>query len=365
MFDSNLLRGILFNQIQGLLLRAMNAVESESDLLVKIARIIKNDPNITHDHHFFRKVRAKTITGEEIKEYLSAPLPYDYPKIENYDIKAFGGWLIFKGTLSALSQHLLNDDPLKNYFRYLDAHCDLEYQFMLQLKSTENKSLVQTYIQDWLLIEGVDFVIRDKMKMLSYAIRMIMYWAANLELYLELEFECDDHSILPFVLPSTLVKKDAHYFSPSSEKLLFRLNAMWAKKTYQKTKISNEKLFRDILVRQFEDPDIDTSNHDRISPNTTAIKKRFHRWSSGDLFTLTFFRQNIAILTRPFADSKNDITVLLPYILVNLFTLTQKELMKEGFNPEIIVSEFSNYPTYKILVKKRYDEFVASGNLTP
>jgi hypothetical protein len=370
MFNTKLQRGFLINQIQGFLLRAMNVVESESDLLVKIARKIKNDPNITHDHQIFRKIRAKTNTIEEIQEYFSIPLPNDYPDIKNYDKTALGQWFILKGTIFAFSQNFSDTVPLKKYWRYLDAHCDLEYEFILEARSKGDESLTEAYLRDWLLVDGVDITAKDNVQMVSYAIRMTMYWAANLELYLDLKYGSDIHSVLLSVLPSTYVKNGSHYFNPSSEKLLFRLNLMWAKKEYGKSKITNEKLFRDILRKQIDDPDIGTSgaNSSRlnnVSPDTSAIKKRFHRWSQGKLFTLKHFKEDIAILNRSFADSSDDLTVLLPYVLVNLFTLAQMDLMKMRIDPELIEREFANYPTYKKLVKKRYDEFIVSGELKP
>lgn len=368
MFEIKLLKGILFNKIRALLLTAINGATSESDLMVKIARKVKKNPNITHDHQVFRKFREGINTHEDVVEYLSIPLPANYPNVEDYDSNALGEWFIIKGIIFSLSQNVTDSAPLNNYWRYLDTHCESEYRFILENKCKADEAHIEEYLRKWLLVEGFSFDGGNKEKMASYMIRLVMYWSANLELYLNLECGSDETSILPFILPSTYEKAKKNYFSPSSEKLLNRLNVYWAKTQYQKNKISNQVLFKDILIKQFEDPDIDTSKTfisdlDRIEPTTDAIKKRFQRWGDGGLFTLNHFRQDIAILTRPYADSDNDIAVALSYVLVNLFTLTQIQLVDAGINPEFIVSEFADYPKYGDLAKHRYDEFVLSGEL--
>lgn len=370
MFETKLLRGVLFNKIRALLLEAINGATSESDLMVKLARKVKKDPSITHDHQVFRKFRKGINTTEDVVEYLSLSLPANYPNVNDYDNNSLGEWFVVKGIIFSLSQNFTDSKPLNDFWRYLDAHCDLEYRLILDSKTKVGESILQEYIRSWLLVEDFAFEAENRDKIASYMIRLVMYWAANLELYLTLEYGGGEHSILSSILPSTYVKAQNNYFSPSSEKLLNRLNVHWAKTQYQKDKISNQVLFRDILKKQFEDPDIDTSKTfqsalDKVTPNTAAIKKRFERWGHGELFTLKHFRQDVAILTRSYAYSDKDITVALPYVVANLFTLMQIKLIGAGINPELIVIEFADYPTYEVLAKKRYDEFVLSGELLP
>lgn len=62
--------GLLFNQVPKILFTSFNQVNSFSDMVVKLARIVREDESITHDQQIFRKIRNESINIDELNEYL-------------------------------------------------------------------------------------------------------------------------------------------------------------------------------------------------------------------------------------------------------------------------------------------------------
>jgi hypothetical protein len=100
-----------------------------------------------------------------------------------------------------------------------------------------------------------------------------------------------------------------------------------------------------------------------VNPNTDAIKKRFQKWKQGHLFAHEDFRKFLIILRFPYNESDSDLRTC-TYIMVNLFTLTQVEVMRAGIHPELIKNKFTLYPNYKSLVRRRYDRYKTLGALS-
>lgn len=202
-------------------------------------------------------------------------------------------------------------------------------------------------------------------------IKLTMYWCAIFELFFDLEYGSDCHSILDMVLPATYKKNNCTYFSSTSEQYLEKFKNTWAERKYNKKKMSWESLFQDILRMQQSDQNLTPkaygmNSYELISLDTSTIKKRFQRWRKVEqLFTYEDFRKYIAILTVPYRDSEYDLGIMI-YVLVNLFSHTQSNLIKAGTPPDLIVKEFSDYPDFKCLVQKRYDQFCElNGQLKP
>lgn len=368
MFDANLQHGFLFNQAPSLICKAMNNAESNSDLLVKMARFCKGDKNITHDHQPFREYRSTGhVTMERIGKYFDSTLStaaFD----EEYEPETLGAWYICKQVIKSFAQRSPQSGPLTNYWSYLDAHCDLDRKFFVEAKAQEGVSLFYKYLNNWLDmdIESGGSELEQNDLILSYIVRLVLYWAALLELYLELEYGNDKHSKLQFMLPSI---KQKNRLSLTSEMLFFRLKSRWAELEYKKPKITNETLYKDILKKQCSDDNIDTSDpnnptNDNVSPYTETMRKRFQRYRKGQLFTYKGFQKDIAILSRPYAEEWEP-QVYIPFLLVNLFTLMQMELLESKACPKKIEKEFSRYPKYKVLVKNRFNAFLDSGELAP
>lgn len=369
-YNPKLDNGFLFNQFQGLMLRALNLVESDSDLLVKVAQKIKRDKNITHDHQIFRDFRANELDVERLQSYLGFELPEGYPDYNSCDTKSIGGWLHLQGAVFMLRNASGESDCLDTFWSFISAHCQLEYEQILLARTTKDISLAEEFLQQWLYLDEISLTSHDPSSIITYVINMIMFWSACFELFLELEYQSDDHSIMCHLLPTWHIKKEEPYFSNTNERVIEQVKRNWAKKTYNRDSISNAQLHRDILSKQYDDETLDTSQlftckEDIIDPNTDAIKKRFQRIGKGQLFTLKQFRTDIAILNLSFKDTEDELALIIPYLLTNLFTLCQTDLIKMGCKFDLIVDNFSYYPEMKLKIKKRYEHFQDSGELNP
>lgn len=52
-------------------------------------------------------------------------------------------------------------------------------------------------------------------------------------------------------------------------------------------------------------------------------------------------------------------------LFIQLFELVQFEIQKLNVSAQFIVDEFAKYPNYQKLVSKRYEAFIATGELKP
>jgi hypothetical protein len=370
LFNRELDSGLLFNQFQGTTLRAINSVKSDSDFLVKVAKKAKRNKSITHGLQVFRDFRADKLDAEKLLSYLGLEFPPGYPDYNSSDDDIIGGWHHVQSAVFMLRHASDKPDRLSTFWDFINAHCILEREQVLLVRSTKDIVLAEEFIKRWLYLGETGLTFKEPSFRVTYITNMIMFWSACFELFLELEYDSDEYSIMSHILPSWYMKKGDKYFSPSNEKVIELVKHSWAKKSYNVDNISTAQLHRDILIKQYHDETLDTSKiftckEDLIDPNTDAIKKRFQRIGEGQLFTLNQFRTDIAILYNSFADTEEQLPIIIPFLLTNLFTLCQTDLIEAGCSFESIVNNFASYPTLKSKVRNRYYHFLVSGELQP
>lgn len=370
LFNRELDKGLLFNQFQGTTLRAINSIKSDSDFLVKVAKKTKRNHNINHGLQIFRDFRAGKLNTEKLVSYLGLEFPPGYPDYNSRGDDIIGGWHHVQSAVFMLSHASDKPDRLSTFWDFITAHCILEREQVLLVRSTKDIVLAEEFLKRWLYIDDTGLAFKDSNFSVTYAINMIMFWSACFELFLELEYESDEHSIMGHLLPSWSLTEKGKYFNSSNERLVEVVKSNWAKRHYKVDKITNTQFYRDILVKQYHDETLDTSKiftckEDLIDPNTDAIKKRFQRIGKGQLFTLDQFRTDIVILNNSFADTEEQLPIVIPFLLTNLFTLCQTDLIKAGCRFESIVNNFASYPSLKSKIRNRYDHFLVSGELRP
>ncbi|MCU7556075.1 hypothetical protein OCL06_15900 [Alteromonas sp. ASW11-19] len=372
LFNPKFNEGILFNGFMDIMVRALNVTDpgSESDFFVKIARMIKRDDTITHDEQIFRDYRANEVDAERLLAYLGVEVPDVHANHHSFDKNSYGAWIQIYYALDGYIPASEASEPLHSFRKFIEGHCKLESTQLALARSSQDCSSTNKFIKEWLWLTEVDLTSENPTLMFPYVIHMIMYWAACFELFLELSDKSDSDFILSKILPTCYEKNGGVCLSHSNEKLVTQVKHLWATTHHGKNKITNTQLFRDILVKQYKDKDIDTSclfscEEDTIDPNTDAIKKRFQRIREGKLFTLNQFRKDIVILRRPFCESEDDLAVIIPYLLVNLFTGCQMSLKDTGCDIELIVNSFEKYPELKAKVQERYNHFRVTGELHP
>ncbi|MGC9460224.1 hypothetical protein [Vibrio genomosp. F10] len=362
MFNAECNRGILFNHLPKLLLIASKVVESDSDLLVKMARGIKNDSNITHDHQFFRKFRTNGLDVDSVVSYFGSSFVERAQALSSgIEPAHIGAWVCVKGTIDGYRNGWQESHELAKYWSFLDAHFDLEYQFIKQNAQTNSVESLAPYLREWFLVHKFEAESPTVQSIYEYIIHMVMYWGALFELYLELDSESQEHSILSKCLPNSMPNSKGIMFYPSGELLLQNVKQGWANDRYQKSDIKWSELYRDVLKAQHDDPDL-AIEIDTVDPDLQAIKKRFDLWRKGRPITLENARCFLSILRCPYAKTEHAFT-LNSILFVNLFTHVQVELLNAKIAPDKIVEAFKQYPSFKMLVRKRYDQFVITGQL--
>ena len=361
MYDPDVNAGLMFNQFPKWTLTATNMISSDSDFLVKIARGVKNDSNITHDHQFFRKFRAGDCDIQMLSDYFGNEYFKDIEtEIKDKDPKHLGAGFQVKLLVRSFRKNFDPEDELFNYWQFLIAHTDVEYYFIKQNYGSDDLSILSGYLREWLLVDDWPLTGATTPQSAQYIIHMVMYWSALYELLLEERFMTKDYSILSKCLP-TLDSKKEKSLTLSLDVLLSGVKKGWASEKYVKTDIKWTELYRDVITAQLKDPELagrmsDVHKLSHVDPDLKAMKKRFDRWRKGSLMTVDDFRANIAILRTPYQSSQGQ----LPFdiiILVNLFTYIQKELIESGVAETLIVDTFRGYSEIKELVAKRYSVF--------
>ena len=362
MFSAECNRGILFNHLPKLLIIALKVIKSDSDLLVKMVREIKNDPNITHDHQFFRKFRNNNLDMDSVVSYLgSGFLERTQALCRGIEPAHMGAWAYVKEAIDGYRHGWKDSHGLAQYWSFLDAHFDLEYQFLKQNAQIYDIENIAPYIRQWLLVHNFEAESPTVQSNYEYIIHMVMYWGALFELYLELDSESQEHSILSKCLPNSMPNSKGIMFHPSGELLLQNVKQGWAEDRYQKRDIKWSKLFDDILRAQHSDPDLFTKI-DIVDPELQTIKQRFYRWRKGGLISLDEARRFLVILRYPYATTDGVFT-LNSILFVNIFTHIQVELLNTKIAPNKIVRAFAQYPIFKVEVRKRYEQFITTGQL--
>lgn len=366
MFEERTNAGLLFNQLPKLALTASMTRASESNLLVKIARLIKNDPNITHDHQFFRQLRSEGMDIDKFASYFGQE--YVSPVLEDIserDPVHLSAWFQVQQTVKGFKKTFDPTNELASYWLFLESHTELERCFIEEHYGTDCLEQISDYLRDWLLVESFSLDKPTKQQTTQYLIHMVMYWGALYELFLEEYCESVEHSILKKCLPSIDRKKE---FVNSTGAFVNNFKAGWAKEQYSKDDIMRTKLLRDILRAQAQDPNLAGSLHgmstyDDIDPDLTAIQKRFLRWRKGDFLSIEDVRRYFAILRASYEQTEDYLTLDI-IIFINLFTRIQRELLSNGSSEQTIVDTFARYTEIKSLVERRYNSFKCTGNLT-
>jgi len=368
MYDPTSNAGLMFNQFPKLALTASNVISSESDLLVKMARGLRNDSSITHDHQFFRKFRAGDCDLQMFADYFGNELLQDTQnEMLDIDPKHLGAWFQVRQLVRGFRGSLDPDDELLNYWQFLIAHTEVEYCFIKQNYGSDDFSGLSDYMSEWLLVDDWSLNNVTPQKNTQYIIHMVMYWAALYELFLEENFTTKDHSILSKCLP-TLNAKTESSLVLSSDVMLNNVKKGWASEKYAKTDIKWTEFYRDVIKTQLKDPDLrgrmsNVHELSSVDPDLKAIKKRVDRWRKGSLMTIDDVRANIAILRMPYESSQAMLSLEV-IIFINLFTYIQKELIKNGVSKALIADTFSSYPKIKELIAKRYSVFQETKILT-
>lgn len=380
MRDKGFQVGLLFNHLPELVYFATNFFASETDLLLKVTQRAKNDSNITRDHQFFRKAANKELSAEELSNYLApgknalADLFDNLQKDYEVDVKHIGGWFILLSQIKGFKVNLKSrgEEKLINYLNFVEELCLLEYNFIKENQGKNNVDFSNQFLTSWLNCEPLSVVDPTKSNQAQYLISIVMHWAALFEKLLEIEYEDSEqgyHSIIVKSLPSISTKKEQHYFHSSTEVLITEVKDMFAKKIRPNKKYKWTEFYKDIAIAQLTDPNMSTTplkpNDNRlISPDTSAIKKQISRWREGSRLSIEHLKKYFIILNHEY-DPKDADFSLFSIELINLFTFIQKELLKDGTSPEVIVNCFARYEEYKDLVNKRFENYQVNKVLTP
>ncbi|MPW37303.1 hypothetical protein [Vibrio sp. B1Z05] len=373
-------KGILFNCLSGFFRVSTKDIKSDSDAFVKLMRMLKKDPYITHDQQMFRDYRNGDseklirelkeecrLTGFDLDSYLN--------EVEGYEPKHYGAWSSMKVAIASFRKvhHEYGRFELDEFFSFLLAHCEIEY---LCLKGTDEKNdyeVIQTFVRDWLYIDRLQLPELPTEQATEYVIKLVMYWAALFDLMMELSHQ--PSPTLSNYLPELTQKQGKTVVVPSVAVFLERFKNNWAKDKYQKDRITWTQLYRDILAAQRTDESYccyqqETFLNEKelklwmVDPDTNAIKARFKRRKEGGLLSAGDFKSDIAILYVPFSEADCLVDEISLVRFINIFTYVQRELCHSGRDAEEIVRYFSEYPVYRNLVKDRFERFRKSGELT-
>ncbi|NVJ55491.1 MAG: hypothetical protein HWE19_03950 [Vibrionaceae bacterium] len=372
-------RGILFNCLPGFFRVSTKDIKSDSDAFVKLMRMLKKDPNITHDQQMFRdyrngdseklirELRAECrLKGFDLNSYLS--------EVEGYELRHFGAWFGMKVAVASFrkAHHEYGRFELDEFFSFLLAHCEIEYLCLKDTDEKNNYEVIQKFLRDWLLIDGLQLPEISNEQATEYVIKLVMYWAALFDLMMELSHQ--PSPTLNNYLPELTEKRGNTLIVPSTEVFLKRLKNNWAKHKYQKDRITWTQLYRDILAAQRTDESYCRYQQEAflnekelklwmVDPDTNAIKARFKRLKEGGLLSADEFKSDIAILYVPFSEADSLVDEISLVRFINIFTYVQRELCHSGRDAEEIVRYFSEYPVYRNLVKDRFERFRQSGTI--
>lgn len=373
-------RGILFNGLLGFFRISTKDIKSDSDAFVKLMRMLKKDPNITHDQQMFRDYRNGDseklirelkaecrLKGIDVDSYLS--------EVEGYELRHFGAWFGLRVAIASFrkAHHEFGRFELDEFFSFLLAHCEIEYLCLKVSDEKNNYEVIQKFVRDWLLIDRLQLPELPNEQVIEYVIKLVMYWAALFDLMMELSHQ--PSPTLSNYLPELTEKQGKTLVVPSIEVFLGRLKNNWAKDKYQKDRITWTQLYRDILTAQRTDESYCRYQQEAflnekelklwmVDPDTNAIKARFKRLKEGGLLSAGEFKSDIAILYVPFSEADSLVDEISLVRFINIFTYVQRELFQLGRDAEEIVHYFSEYPVYRNLVKDRFERFRQSGELT-
>ncbi|KZN45381.1 hypothetical protein [Pseudoalteromonas luteoviolacea] len=366
-------KGLLFNYLPELIIISLKCISSESDLLVKLARKLKRDKNISHDHQIFRDIRHGRRRLSIFESYFNIDtdsLKLNFSREPNP--QNMGSWYLLKSFVNGGKYNNQEEDiALRYYWSFLEAHCDLEHTILEELSSAKSIELIESYLKTWLSIKTQNNFDLDGNTMYIYLVKSVMYWAALFELFLELEFNTTEYSYLHKVLP--IFNEKTNKLSLSTEQFLINFKKAWSRDEHgyaNERTIKWADLYRDIAKKRMQDPDITnppiSSNSPELhEPDITAIKKKFDRWRKGKtLISMNEMRSFIAILRVPFSYSRDELRFS-HCIFINLFTFIQLQGLELNIDLKLLSDAFSDYKRYKEIVNRRYKTYKQTKKLEP
>lgn len=78
-----------------------------------------------------------------------------------------GGWSTFKSMANGIKQSELGkSDHIKQYWAFIDAHCDMEYELVLSInQDINNIGMAYDYLKRWIHIDDFSFTEPNNNKM--------------------------------------------------------------------------------------------------------------------------------------------------------------------------------------------------------
>lgn len=374
MYDEASNVGVLFSQLPRLFLKATNEVQSDADFLVKAARASTGDELITSDHQLFRRMRENPANFDPeafLKRYPSnradvkALFEQSLSGLEE-GISFHGAWFCVKQQVMGFEQGLANVVDIspseRDYFQFIYAHVEQEKQFIQLLAESQDTSQLKAILKDWLMIE-MPTDPHDVKETCECTIRLVLYWAALLELWADTSPDCDAIDFRRY-LPSysPLKKGEGWETMPSTEALLLDIKRRVARVHDGKEDIKWTDLYRYIVRAQLKKGIVLPDENDKQDPDVESVKKCITRWREGKLISSTLATQYLGVLEFP-ADKAEETLPIFTRIVINLFTLIQVEWLKVEHDPKNMVEAFSRYHEYKALVTRRFEHFQAHGEL--
>lgn len=371
MFGSNENKGLLFYGVPQLLIEAANLVSSESDLFVKIAKLSGNS-NITHDQQFFRNIRVGKATLEDIKSFfdgLPTKRKFNW-KDEACEVKTIGNWFHIHNMMDGLLQSSIADEQdMKDILNFIDAHCQVERGFLIELLEHAEMDKVADYLSRWLLLDKEVVTSNSLEHYVIFEVRICLYWSVIIEKILN-TFAYNQYSnCLPCLMPS--FKADKNEIVISNEKLLEHFKMEYEQEFHSGKSKPWTYFYRHIAVKKQEDPMLGKDYIiDKVDPDISAIKKQFDRWKKGELFSYDGFLKNLMIIYLPLEGAKRNLDVFLIYFICNILVVVQNKLFtrcnfrEDSFKLiELMVDEFAKVHEVRQLIEYRYQYFQSNGSL--
>lgn len=368
--DELINRGVIFHQFPHLMMIYSGLSESKSDFNLKTARLLRNNPGLTSDGMFYRKIRDGSVSREDFRKYFNnITKPESVEKQmalhDSYvsNSKSTGGWCLLDSAVRGLK--LSNRNPkLQGYLDFILFICDSEKKYICAAyanSSSANTLRVNELSQHWLCLPENHFDEPTVEKLVQYLIARVLLWAALFEKFIiidqpELLVSTSDNGT-PFTLNKYIPKIDQKGdVWHSVEVFLDDIKTQWGKLQYSKDKISWPQFSRDVA----------NAMTDKVSEtDPESIRKNIQRMrKGGQPLTIKSFENNVAVLyeTNEDFDKFDSTRMIIPFI--QLFDNIQRELIKKGIPKEKIVKQFEKYPDYLDLFSRRYKNF-SVGKLQP
>lgn len=351
-------------------------------MFLKTARFITKDNRLTSDLQIFRDIRADKPDLNKIKDIFSSKIPMENMEVEidkfNITPNEIGGWYVLLTQLVGYKESIKrfdDTDETLNYLDFLEAHCLLERSFFSDARQMPNlnKAWINEKVSSWLLIDKIDLLDGPKEEKVEYFISLVLYWTALYEVLMHVEWQDENYSNM--LLKSLPILGKSQSLCRSNEVLLEQLKKNRAE-IKDKKKLKWSELSADIaLARVNNGLSVSASSYNDYVPKeaNAQVLKRLTRWRKGytkdgnkniSFISIDDFKQYLAILECKYDKDDMD-TSYFGIIFLQLWELMQFECQKLNIADEFIVEIFSKYPQYIELVKKRFENYKATNELSP